>query len=65
MLQPQSAAVYNNLPSLCLPALPPKPVKPQQTSSVGMNGGTNSGAKEGGTGASLPEAEWYWGDISR
>ncbi|KAM9762449.1 phosphoinositide-3-kinase, regulatory subunit 3b (gamma) isoform 2-T2 [Menidia menidia] len=47
------------------PALPPKPAKPQQTSSVGVGGGSNSGAKEGGAVGCLQEAEWYWGDISR
>ncbi|XP_076015522.1 phosphoinositide-3-kinase, regulatory subunit 3b (gamma) isoform X2 [Genypterus blacodes] len=43
-------------------ALPPKPVKPQQSSSLGVGGGST---KEGGAGGSLQEAEWYWGDISR
>ncbi|XP_071402251.1 phosphoinositide-3-kinase, regulatory subunit 3b (gamma) isoform X6 [Centroberyx affinis] len=47
------------------PALPPKPAKPQQPSSVGVGGGSSNGAKEGGAGGSLQEAEWYWGDISR
>ncbi|XP_070687793.1 phosphoinositide-3-kinase, regulatory subunit 3b (gamma) [Pempheris klunzingeri] len=44
------------------PALPPKPAKPQQSSSVGVGGGSGNSAKDGG---SLQEAEWYWGDISR
>ncbi|GLD75548.1 phosphoinositide-3-kinase, regulatory subunit 3b (gamma) isoform X2, partial [Lates japonicus] len=44
--------------------LPPKPAKPQQPSSVGVGGGSNNGAKDGGAGGSLQEAEWYWGDIS-
>ncbi|XP_065811630.1 phosphoinositide-3-kinase, regulatory subunit 3b (gamma) [Labrus bergylta] len=47
------------------PALPPKPAKPQQPSSVGTGGGSSNGAKDGGAGGSLQEAEWYWGDISR
>uniref|UniRef100_A0A667ZH63 Phosphatidylinositol 3-kinase regulatory subunit gamma n=1 Tax=Myripristis murdjan TaxID=586833 RepID=A0A667ZH63_9TELE len=47
------------------PALPPKPAKPQQPSSVGVGGGSSNGAKEGGAGGCLQEAEWYWGDISR
>ncbi|XP_036970277.1 phosphoinositide-3-kinase, regulatory subunit 3b (gamma) isoform X1 [Acanthopagrus latus] len=47
------------------PALPPKPAKPQQPSSVGVGGGSSNGAKDGGAGGSLQEAEWYWGDISR
>ncbi|XP_019962960.1 phosphoinositide-3-kinase, regulatory subunit 3b (gamma) isoform X2 [Paralichthys olivaceus] len=49
------------------PALPPKPAKPQQPSSVGVGGGggSNNGAKDGGAGGSLQDAEWYWGDISR
>ncbi|XP_041861990.1 phosphoinositide-3-kinase, regulatory subunit 3b (gamma) isoform X1 [Melanotaenia boesemani] len=47
------------------PALPPKPAKPQQSSSVGVGGGGSNGAKDGGAGGSLQEAEWYWGDISR
>ncbi|XP_029985338.1 phosphatidylinositol 3-kinase regulatory subunit gamma-like isoform X1 [Sphaeramia orbicularis] len=50
------------------PALPPKPVKPQSTSSGsvgGVNGGGVNGIKDGGCGGSLQEAEWYWGDISR
>ncbi|XP_056134038.1 phosphoinositide-3-kinase, regulatory subunit 3b (gamma) isoform X3 [Lampris incognitus] len=46
-------------------ALPPKPAKPQQSSTVGVGGGSSNGAKEGGAGGSLQEAEWYWGDISR
>uniref|UniRef100_A0A667YXI5 Phosphatidylinositol 3-kinase regulatory subunit gamma n=1 Tax=Myripristis murdjan TaxID=586833 RepID=A0A667YXI5_9TELE len=45
--------------------LPPKPAKPQQPSSVGVGGGSSNGAKEGGAGGCLQEAEWYWGDISR
>uniref|UniRef100_A0A671VWU6 Phosphatidylinositol 3-kinase regulatory subunit gamma n=1 Tax=Sparus aurata TaxID=8175 RepID=A0A671VWU6_SPAAU len=47
------------------PALPPKPAKPQQPSSVGVGGSSSNGAKDGGAGGSLQEAEWYWGDISR
>uniref|UniRef100_A0A667YQA8 Phosphatidylinositol 3-kinase regulatory subunit gamma n=1 Tax=Myripristis murdjan TaxID=586833 RepID=A0A667YQA8_9TELE len=46
-------------------SLPPKPAKPQQPSSVGVGGGSSNGAKEGGAGGCLQEAEWYWGDISR
>ncbi|KAM9849364.1 phosphoinositide-3-kinase, regulatory subunit 3b (gamma) isoform 3-T3 [Aulostomus maculatus] len=46
------------------PALPPKPAKPQQSSS-GVGGVSSNGSKEGGSGGSLQEAEWYWGDISR
>lgn len=46
-------------------ALPPKPTKPQQPSSVAMAGGSSNVAKDGGAGGSLQEAEWYWGDISR
>ncbi|KAM9365464.1 phosphoinositide-3-kinase, regulatory subunit 3b (gamma) isoform 2-T2 [Pholidichthys leucotaenia] len=47
------------------PALPPKPAKPQQPSSVGMGGGSSNSAKDGGGGGLLQDAEWYWGDISR
>ncbi|XP_078802293.1 phosphoinositide-3-kinase, regulatory subunit 3b (gamma) isoform X3 [Oryzias latipes] len=43
------------------PALPPKPAKSQQSSSVGVGGGSTT-TKDGGA---LQEAEWYWGDISR
>uniref|UniRef100_A0A671W464 Phosphatidylinositol 3-kinase regulatory subunit gamma n=1 Tax=Sparus aurata TaxID=8175 RepID=A0A671W464_SPAAU len=46
-------------------SLPPKPAKPQQPSSVGVGGSSSNGAKDGGAGGSLQEAEWYWGDISR
>ncbi|KAG7463337.1 hypothetical protein JOB18_016011 [Solea senegalensis] len=48
------------------PALPPKPAKTQQPSSVGVGGGgSNNSSRDGGAGGSLQEAEWYWGDISR
>uniref|UniRef100_A0A3Q3X2R5 Phosphatidylinositol 3-kinase regulatory subunit gamma n=1 Tax=Mola mola TaxID=94237 RepID=A0A3Q3X2R5_MOLML len=47
------------------PALPPKPAKSQQSSPVGVGGGTSNSTKDGGSGGSLQEAEWYWGDISR
>ncbi|MEQ2158336.1 Phosphatidylinositol 3-kinase regulatory subunit gamma, partial [Goodea atripinnis] len=43
-------------------SLPPKPTKPQQSSSTGVEG---AGGDDEGAGGSLQEAEWYWGDISR
>ncbi|XP_013886949.1 phosphatidylinositol 3-kinase regulatory subunit gamma [Austrofundulus limnaeus] len=47
------------------PALPPKCVDLQQSSSVHVGGVSDADTEGGGATSTLQEAEWYWGDISR